>query len=115
MKTKVKIAGIACAVALASTIGMSSAFAVGYGNGGYCVQDQTASTDKTTVSGTVHGVGFIDENGDGACDNIGTNACGGTGCEYVDADGDGVCDHAGSGAGMGAGTGMGVRGFHGGR
>jgi len=141
MKAKAKIVGIVCAVALTGTVGVSSAFAAGYGgagfvdaNGdrtcdrvqtasgggtagaGYCMQRQAASTDGITTgagAGCGTGANFTDENGDGVCDNVATGACGGAGCGYVDVNGDGVCDHAGSGAG--AGMGMGGRGFHGGR
>ena len=46
---------------------------------------------------------FVDADGDGICDNYGTNGCG-LGAGYVDADGDGICDNYGTnGCGLGAG------------
>jgi hypothetical protein len=141
MRAKAKIVGLACAVALVGTVGISSAFAVGYGGAGFvdangdgvcnrmqaassdatasgsagtgcCMQCQTASTDGTATGvGCGAGANFTDENGDGVCDNVGTGACESAGCCYADANGDDVCDRAGSGAGAG----MGGRGFHGGR
>lgn len=44
---------------------------------------------------------FVDANGDGVCDNAGTNASQGKRVNFVDADGDGVCDNAGTGLGKG--------------
>ena len=35
---------------------------------------------------------FVDNDGDGICDNCGSNNCG-NGAGYVDADGDGICDN----------------------
>ena len=61
------------AAALLLSIGTTSAFAAGLGQGPY----------------------FVDANGDGICDYAGTG-CGGY---FVDADGDGVCDYAGTGCG----------------
>lgn len=43
---------------------------------------------------------FVDENGDGVCDRAGIGQ-GGRGPGFVDNDGDGVCDHAGTGQGGG--------------
>ena len=40
------------------------------------------------------GIGYVDANGDGICDNHGS-ACG----NYVDANGDGICDNHGSACG----------------
>ncbi len=59
------------------------------------------------------GIGYVDANGDGICDNHGS-ACG----NYVDANGDGVCDNAGTvNTGHHGGRGMGHHGggHHGGR
>ena len=59
------------------------------------------------------GIGYVDANGDGICDNHGS-ACG----NYVDANGDGVCDNAGTvNTGHHSGRGMGHHGggHHGGR
>ena len=48
----------------------------------------------TTVFAAGPGCGrnFVDANGDGVCDNVGTGVC-----AYVDADGDGFCDTCGIG------------------
>ena len=61
------------------------------------------SVCSTTVLAArpMHGRNFADADGDGVCDNYGSNGngCGkhsGCGKEYVDADGDGVCDNYGS-------------------
>ncbi len=37
---------------------------------------------------------FVDANGDGLCDNVGSGC--GNGYYFVDADGDGICDNYGS-------------------
>ncbi len=49
--------------------------------------------------GQGNGPGFVDEDGDGVCDNAGTGRGHGhgNGPGFVDEDGDGVCDHAGTG------------------
>ena len=39
------------------------------------------------------GVGFVDEDGDGVCDNWDGVCAGGCGVGFVDEDGDGVCDN----------------------
>lgn len=39
---------------------------------------------------------FVDENGDGICDNAGSGQCRGNGQGYVDANNDGICDNAGN-------------------
>ena len=53
------------------------------------------------------GQGFVDENGDGVCDNwAGTwsgGGQGGYGAGYVDTDGDGICDNWENGTGCGCG------------
>ena len=58
------------------------------------------SVCSTTVisAGPRNGRNFVDADGDGICDNYGSNGCGngycnGNGNGYVDADGDGVCDN----------------------
>ena len=63
------------------------------------------------VSGGQYGPGFVDENGDGICDNFvdedGNGVCDkagtgqGQGPGFVDEDGDGICDYAGSGGQLG--------------
>lgn len=51
------------------------------------------------MQGRGNGQGFVDEDGDGVCDNCGT----GRGPGFVDEDGDGVCDNCGNGRGRGSG------------
>ena len=50
---------------------------------------------------------FVDANGDGICDNVGTI------CAYTDADGDGLCDNYASVQSQGGGHGCGFPGVHG--
>ena len=61
---------------------------------------------EAMVSGGQFGPGFVDEDGNGICDNFvdedGDGVCdhageGGHGPGFVDEDGNGVCDHAGTG------------------
>lgn len=59
------------------------------------------SVFSTSVTAACHrnGRNFVDADGDGVCDNYGSNGngCGkrsGCGKGYVDADGDGICDNA---------------------
>lgn len=64
-------------------------------------------SDESAGEGCPHGgQGFVDEDGDGACDHAGSCP------NFVDEDGDGVCDLRGTG-GCGCGGGMGG-GMHGG-
>lgn len=53
--------------------------------------------------GPGQGQGFVDEDGDGVCDNAGAGRGPGRGYgpNFVDEDGDGVCDNAASGASFG--------------
>ena len=95
--------------ALAVTLAFASAAPVlatefrGQGNG--CAQTGTCQGN---------GAGYVDADGDGACDNAGSGVCqgngnaNGNGAGYVDADGDGACDNAGSGVCQGNGNGSGV-------
>jgi hypothetical protein len=72
-----------------------------------------ATTTPTAGTTADHGVNFVDKDGDGLCDNVGTHkgagkgvGCqSGTGCgaNFVDANKDGVCDNAGSKKGSGQG------------
>jgi hypothetical protein len=69
------------------------------------------------------GAGFVDENGDGICDNCPHAGYGhhygfvdadgdGVNDNFVDEDGDGICDHLEAGGlGMGRHRGMGMRGM----
>ncbi len=57
------------------------------------------------------GCQFLDEDGDGICDNYNQGICGiGNGTGYVDEDGDGICDNYSSGMGGGRGRGRGCGG-----
>lgn len=67
-----KIAAGIAAAALILTLSTASAFAAGRGYRG----------------------NFLDENGDGICDNRGTALCEGrSGCSFTDENGDGICDN----------------------
>ena len=50
---------------------------------------------STSVFAASRGENFVDKDGDGVCDNIGS----GNGGYFVDKDGDGVCDNIGRGNG----------------
>jgi hypothetical protein len=65
------------------------------GGPGYVDQDGDGQCDN-----------FVDEDGDGVCDHAGAGQ--GQGAGFVDEDGDGVCDHAQNGQGRGAGRGQGA-------
>jgi hypothetical protein len=104
-----KVALIGLAVLAILVIGVSIAAAQG------------PAGDDTPVA---PGANFVDEDGDGVCDLMGTGAAGNSyrhgagGANFVDEDGDGVCDLMGTGAagnsyGHMAG-GNGPRGGHGG-
>ncbi len=76
---------------------------------------QTVAATDLSIAPVGWGSGYVDEDGDGVCDNLGT---GGWGPGYVDEDGDGVCDNLGTGARPQDGTGYrhgGGRGGRGGR
>ena len=53
-------------------------------------------------------INFVDTNGDGICDNHGTNC----GIGFVDENGDGICDHRASANTAAKQNGMGRRGCH---
>ncbi|NLH63360.1 MAG: hypothetical protein GX478_04095 [Erysipelotrichaceae bacterium] len=59
----------------------------------------TAGLGMTTVlaenNQTTARTAFVDENGDGICDNAGADHCRGNGQGYIDANNDGICDNAG--------------------
>ena len=78
-----------------------------YSGGGQGYQgSQTTATTTTQWTGG-QGSGYVDNNGDGYCDNW---SSGGQGSGYVDNNGDGYCDNWSSGGGYGGGYG----GHHGG-
>ena len=94
------VAGLVAGATLL-TVGTVSAFASSQGN---CFGDcqKTRVCDTTSCSAQC----YLDENGDGVCDNQGQN--------YVDADHDGICDNQGThcyGGGQGH-HGNGYRGGH---
>lgn len=137
---KLRIGILAVVLALAIP---GVALAAGYGKGGQDMrgayagaadqataveaQAESVQADDTATTQVGRGAGYIDENGDGVCDNYGTGAgcvgfvdangdgvcdnCGatsGTGCgHFVDANGDGICDNHGTGCGHGHGGGCG--------
>ena len=97
-KMKKVLAAIAAVMILASLGTMSvSAAGRGYGAGnGMGGGRGWQSTSTGIVTGGHHG-NYIDANGDGVCDNWGTDA-GGNGGSFVDANGDGICDDYGTGS-----------------
>lgn len=128
-KTTIAILGIAFATAIAIP-----AFALGLGNAPVQAQANPLSQRVCATLSCVNAAGdcpgsagcYVDDNGDGICDNYtdgygagnGYGLGAGSGNAYTDDDGDGVCDnHAGgAGNGSGAGTGSGGAGYghHGG-
>ncbi len=76
--------------------------------------DSSSSANKARSNSANNGRGYngrgnyVDADGDGVCDNYGTNGCG---RNYVDSDGDGVCDNYATRGGHGCGAGG--RGCHG--
>lgn len=97
MKNKKKILAIVILGLLVVALVPAAIFASGngYGNG----QAQAGIAATTNI-----GNNYVDANGDGICDNHGTN-CG----NYVDTNGDGVCDNYGTNGSFGhhGGRGMG--------
>lgn len=110
------VAGIAAAVLVLAVALVPMALAQapindlipGYGNGpmmnngmfgqGGRMQMNNFAAGPMGQRGQGEGPGFVDEDGDGVCDNAGTGGQGqGQGPGFVDEDGDGVCDHAGDG------------------
>ena len=71
----------------------------GHGQGHGQGQGQDQGQRGPQSDGTCSGDNFVDADGDGVCDNMGSGT--GTGTNYADADGDGVCDNMGSGTGTG--------------
>ncbi len=74
---------------------MSTAFAM-HGN---------SQNMKPLMNVTESGFGgfFIDANGDGICDNVGSRMGSGSGGFFIDANGDGICDNVGFRMGSGFG------------
>lgn len=58
--------------------------------------DNIGTKTPPKVNTILSGTGFVDADGDGVCDNKGTAAGNGKRTNFVDADGDGVCDNEGS-------------------
>lgn len=65
--------------------------------------DVPGEGDPVVSPGLYQGPNFIDENGDGVCDLMGSGAFGNgqAGANFIDENGDGVCDLAGTGEGYG--------------
>lgn len=115
----VLLAAILAPLALAQTpLGtpFGSRFYMGQGGGRMgMMQDFAARGGRggRMGQGNGRGAGFVDNDGDGVCDNAGQGGGGrggrmgqggGRGAGFVDNDGDGVCDNAGQGnGGRGAG------------
>lgn len=128
-KTTIAILGIAFAAAIAIP-----AFALGLGNAPVQAQANPLSQRVCATLSCVNAAGdcpgsagcYVDDNGDGICDNYtdgygagnGYGAGAGNGPCYTDDNGDGVCDNyaggAGNGCGAGAGNGGAGYGHHGG-
>lgn len=128
-KTTIAILGIAFAAAIAIP-----AFALGLGNAPVQAQANPLSQRVCATLSCVNAAGdcpgsagcYVDDNGDGICDNYtdgygagnGYGAGAGNGPCYTDDNGDGVCDNyaggAGNGSGAGAGNGGAGYGHHGG-
>ena len=94
------MSGILIVALVALSIGVAAA-QYGQGSGAQYVDDDgDGICDNIGIC-----TGFVDEDGDGACDNLGDcgrgrGGCGGCGCggsgmNFVDEDGDGVCDNIG--------------------
>lgn len=121
---KKKIISAALTLALVLAVCITGAFAAhgGFGRGsGTCLssgqnfidEDGDGLCDNWAGGGSGrcgNGQGFIDEDGDGLCDNCGTQCVGGR--NFIDQDGDGVCDNWASRPMDGTGLGSG-RGHHG--
>lgn len=128
-KTTIAILGIAFATAIAIP-----AFALGLGNAPVQAQANPLSQRVCATLSCMNAAGdcpgsagcYVDDNGDGICDNYtdgygagnGYGLGAGSGNAYTDDDGDGVCDNyaggAGNGCGAGAGNGGAGYGHHGG-
>lgn len=128
-KTTIAILGIAFATAIAIP-----AFALGLGNAPVQAQANPLSQRVCATLSCMNAAGdcpgsagcYVDDNGDGICDNYtdgygagnGYGLGAGSGNAYTDDDGDGVCDNyaggAGNGSGAGTGSGGAGHGHHGG-
>lgn len=109
MDMKKIIVAILTGAVIISTVAGVNAKANG-NNNHYSDCDLSTATDcsKTIASGvekavvsTTQKLNYVDTNGDGICDNQGTNTQYTTGKNYVDANGDGVCDNQGTCQGNG--------------
>ena len=98
------------AIAAVMTLSVGTAGVLAAGNGGnglgmaqkaeYNCRMQSCSVDLTDDrtygnQNNGQGAGFVDEDGDGVCDNRGTGLGNGQGAGFVDEDGDGICDNLG--------------------
>lgn len=122
MKKKIIPAALTLAMVLAVCITGAFAAHGGFGRGsGTCLssgqnfidEDGDGLCDNWAGGGSGrcgNGPCFIDQDGDGLCDNCGTQCVGGQ--NFIDQDGDGVCDNWASRPMDGTGLGSG-RGHHG--
>ena len=96
--------GILIVALVALSIGVVAAQ---YGQGGGADGARYVDADGDGICDNIGTCpGFVDADGDGVCDNLGGcgrgrggRGCGGCGCggmNFVDSDGDGVCDHLGT-------------------
>ncbi len=128
-KATIAILGIAFATAIAIP-----AFALGLGNAPVQAQANPLSQRVCATLSCMNAAGdcpgsagcYVDDNGDGICDNYtdgygagnGYGLGAGSGNAYTDDNGDGVCDNyaggAGNGSGAGTGSGGAGHGHHGG-
>lgn len=97
MKVKKQIIALTTIACMGLTAGGVMAAGNGFG------QSQGARAGAPTKQC----VQWVDNNGDGLCDNRGSGLNGGNGQggNFVDNDGDGICDNRGSGLGCGQGQG----------
>lgn len=64
--------------------------------------DNIGTTTPTQLNTRLaNSANFVDADGDGVCDNQGTGLGNGKKLNFVDADGDGICDNQGTGLGNG--------------
>lgn len=101
MKIKKQIIALTTIACMGLTAGGVMAAGNGFGQGA------GQGAGARSGAATEQSVQWVDNNGDGICDNQGTGmgAGNGQGGNYADSDGDGICDNQGTG--MGAGNGQG--------
>lgn len=73
---------------------LAGAMALALGTGAALANGGVENGGIAAVAARGRNAAFVDEDGDGVCDNCGRGA------GFVDEDGDGVCDNCGRGAGF---------------